>query len=350
MIIKKRKAIIRLLMLVILALFCVGCDRKGISAEFKVVDSGAWIGSSNFQQTWWLDNERVLFISNKALSPSAAPQMITIWNVKTGQIDFSHPSKAIICVQDGQVFFATKDEATGKRKHYRGTLENPQEYPMPGPNMRIDDRFDCDWVPKFSRAVPYKIKLKGDNYLEITEERLGAPVFSSGKTRYYERLDMTPIPLPVYTDLSLPYSIRFNQLRNAYLISPAGYIPGDNRHSMWWLSRDGQLTQVPFPKKIILPVQGGFTGGVRPLREGFLILYNGGGTMSMTNTGARGLYRIKRDDMEKVLLGEIHGLSISPDGCRAAFSHARNTKEDLSLTKPYRTVKTINFCEGGNKS
>src|SRR4030042_1839727 len=48
--------------------------------------------------------------------------------------------------------YALRNKTTNKVTYYRGPLDNPQEYPFPGPNMLIDDCFDCGWVPKGSRA------------------------------------------------------------------------------------------------------------------------------------------------------------------------------------------------------
>jgi hypothetical protein len=69
----------------------------------------------------------------------------------------------------------------------------------------------------------------------------------------------------------------------------------------------------------------------------------------MRDTGARGLYLMRGGSVETVLTGEIHAVSVSPDGCNAAFIHAKNTKEYLSQKKPYRTVKSINFCKGSGE-
>lgn len=329
-----------------LLVFCVfsGCQRQE-ATPYKVVDSGIWPSTSDFQRTFWLDNERVVFISKKTLSPGPGPDIITSWNPITGKVEFFHQLDGFVCTCDGQVLFWVRDTSTGKARfrYYRGPVGNVQEYPPPGLNMRIDDRFDCGWVPGSDRKIPYRITLKGDNYIEITKESNIAD--RSRESCYYEKPGLSPTPLPVHVDIAAAhYAIRFNQLRNTYFISPALYMPGDPYYqSMWWLSRDGHLTHVPFPKKIIWPSQG--STDIYPLRDGYLAFYNGG-KMSATDPGPRGLYLIKGDHMEKVLLGSIHGVSISPDGCRAAFSHARNIKEDLSRTKPYLTVKTINFCEG----
>jgi len=216
--------------------------------------------------------------------------------------------------------------------------------------MVINDRFDCDWRPKGDGKIPLRIKLKDDNYLEITEARGGYSKSEYGKSRYYERLELPPTPLPMYAYMG-DYNISFNQLRNAYFISPTQYFPNDPYyHSLWWLQRDGTIKEepLPIPLPFVKPLpksqsKGYIYGGISffPLRDGYLIHSNTG------KINLRGLYFMKDQKVEKVFLGEIHGVSVSPDGCRTAFSHAKNTKEDLSQTKPYRTIKTINFCEGG---
>jgi len=332
-------AIIWLLLLVV-----SGCQRQE-SSPYKVLDSGIWPSTNVLRKTFWLDNERILLVSNKSLMSDGGPDVMVIWNPNTGKVDLSHQLTRLICVQDGQVFFAVDNFATGEYKYYRGPIDNPQEYSPLNNNMWIDRNFECGWTLKIDRSkVPYLIKLKDDNYIEITEERLGAPVNSQGKTSYYERLDLPPVPLPVYTHIEGSHNIRFNQLRNAYFIGTRLYKPNDPYYnSMWWLSRDGHLTKVPFPKEVIWPSQGGID--MYPLRDGYLAHYNGGKT-SLTDPGERGLYFFKGDHMEKVLLGAISSVSTSPDGCRAAFSYARNRKEELSRKKPYSTIRTINFCEG----
>ncbi|TAN41564.1 MAG: hypothetical protein EPN22_15040 [Nitrospirae bacterium] len=110
------------------------------------------------------------------------------------------------------------------------------------------------------------------------------------------------------------------------------------------------IAALPIPLPFVKPLpksksKGYGYGGLSffPLRDDYLIHSNTG------RVSLRGLYLMKGQKVEKVLLGSIHGVSISPDGCKAAFVHARNTEEYLSQKKPYRTVKTINFCEGGSK-
>ena len=131
--------------LLLSAFILSGCKKLESVSPYKVVDSGIW--SAN-DETVWLDSERVVFVSTKTLTPGPGPRFLTVWNTSTGRVELSHQATGLICGRDGQVFFATKDDVTGKRSHYRGPIENPQEHPAPGPDMHLDDTFDCDWVPK----------------------------------------------------------------------------------------------------------------------------------------------------------------------------------------------------------
>ena len=76
--------------------------------------------------------------------------------------------------------------------------------------------------------------------------------------------------------------------------------------------------------------------------------YNSG-RYTETDPGDRGLYLIRGEKVDRLIVGSVHEVSISPDGCKAAFIHARNTKEYFPRTKPCRTIKLINFCTGGNE-
>jgi len=111
-------------MLLILSAFILSGCKKENASPYKVVDSGIWTYPEGLEKTFWLDNERVLVVSNQIVSPGPGSKILTIWNTKTGQVDFSHQLTGLICVQNGQVLFATKDDATGKRSHYRGPLED----------------------------------------------------------------------------------------------------------------------------------------------------------------------------------------------------------------------------------
>lgn len=357
---KNASRYVKISLLVAIIFLLISCKKQDVISPYKLIDSGMWISDSSEGKVWWLNNEQVLFPTNENMQPKGGSSTNVIWNLSTGQFTSIH-LQDVLCVQNGLVFYEVLDRAAGKYNFYRGTLENPIEYPRPSPNMRVDAYYNCDWAPEFSRKnTPYRVKLKDDNYLEILkgETLTKDKKVQHGEVRYFERLDLPPKPLPVYVDINKSngivsekgnlfesYSIDFNPLQNAYFISPSAFSPDDAYyHSLWWLQRDGKMTSISFPKHSSWLSRGRLY--VYPLKDGYLALYKCRGK-SFADSGASGLYLVKGENIEKVLLGEISGVSISPDGCRAAFSHARNTAELLSQKKPYQTIKTINFCGKG---
>lgn len=349
------QAIIRTLFAALLALTTVcGCsDKKQVSSPYKVIDSGIWIDPSPEGKVFWLDNERAVFVTYTSLRPGGGAKALTIWTPKTGKIEQPFFATAAYCAQDGIVSFGTLGE-NGKHQNYRGPLDGLQEDPPPD-NSTFDSYFDCNWIPP--RAIskpPYFYKLKDDNWLEIIKSDRERST-ERGEARYYENRNTPPVSLPIYADVTGKYEIRYNQLRDAYFISPAGYVPDDwYYHSLWWLQRDGTITEEPLPiplsfVKLIkdLP-KGSWYGGMHfyPLRDGYLINSGIGGKRSMTDVGDMGLYLMKNGNIEKLLSGTNGSVNISPDGCWAVFNHARNHQEALSKTPPYNTVKAINLCVG----
>lgn len=331
------------LLAVIKANGCQEPEDKFIS-QYDVVDSGAWVPSSN-DKTFWLDNERVLFISHDDLTPPKSQERLVTWKPATGEIEISQRARSIICVDDGQVFIATRTE-DDEPTWYRGPINDLKVHHPASSDMRFSRRFDCDWTTPNSRAaVPYKINLKGDNYLEVRKQQTVSMREQGeyGEVVYIEKKGSPPIPLPVYAEPHGSYDINFYPYKDAYFISPSNYRPNDSYfNSVWWLSREGKTSQELLLKR--LPWSSPAPLDIIPLKEGYLIHYRGGGA-TMTSVGPRGLYYMHGDIVKTVLWGAVHGISISPDGCSAAFVYARNTQEYLAQEMPYRTVRAINFCE-----
>jgi len=348
------QAIIRTLFATLLALTAVcGCsDKKQVSSPYKVIDSGIWITPDPTGKVFWLDNDRAVFITYTTLKPGGNAQALTIWTPKTGKIEQPFQAIAIKCAQDGVIAFMAKND-TEERHLYRGTMDNLLDITYTDHPVWFDEYFDCNWIPMRSFKFPYFEKLKDDNWLEIVKKESGNRL-EKGEMYYYEKRDKPPVKLPVYADTNGYYRIRYNTLRNAYFISPSQYYPDDAYyHSLWWLHRDGTFTEEPLPiplsfvKPLPKPQPKGSGRGMFeffPLKEGYLIDSGLGGTRSMTEVGSSGLYLMRHQKIEKILLGQVGAISISPDGCWALFSHTRNIQENYSKEPPYRTVKAINFC------
>ena len=332
----------------------LGCRDQESAFPYKILDSGIWAEEAGIESTGWIDNEHVLFITNKTLKPSGSIPMakfLTVWNPDSGKVDFYHQAFGFQCVRKGNVFFwensgsnskATKWEST----IYRGNVKNPKEHPAPRPSMEIDSSFDCDWVPgeSFGRApvrAPHTYKLKDKNYIEFTELPSNS---SQGKMIYHEKPGTKGIPLPFY--LSLAYHISYSEFLDAYVIvgDKHSVYPKPDTRSFWILERSGQLKSIPYPQSLLK----GAVENIYPLKRGYLARYSQDQKKG-AGSDDRGLWLIDGEKSVRLIVGDMGSVAVSPGGCRAAFIHAKNIKEYFSQKNPYRTVKVIDFCEGENK-
>jgi hypothetical protein len=265
-------AVLCMLLSAFIFLSCEAQENEN-TTKYKVVDTGMWVmDDGGLPEPWWLDNERVMFPTNEKMQPDSGPKTMMIWNVSTEQVVPSQIS-SVICVREGQVFYENKDQSI----YYRGLLDNPKEHDAPGPDMRIDQRYDCDWVPKSSRAnIPYKLKLKGENYLEVIEgkpDQSGTPRENLNNKRsssrpshgkggpqlntvvYYEHPGSKAIELPFKLGGYNGYDIKYIEWRKAYLVKPDQYYI-DKPIRLWWLEPNGKVYEEPLPDKFPFPAGG----------------------------------------------------------------------------------------------
>lgn len=347
---KQALALSRLPLILAVASALSGCDAKSrVSSPYKVIDTGYWsAGVNSLTEPLWLDNERILFSSTESLAPGKRPYHVKVLNTITGRL-VSTRFHLAMCVRDGVAMFLGEVDASGKRESYRGTPERYQQSPQPAPDQTFDSNFDCNWVPKASFPVaspatggPYRYKMRGDNYLDIVELKSDS---SKGRVIYRTRNGDKGKPLPFYPMPPFPYRIAYSEFLDAYLLHREEFEPAKpDTRSFWILKRNGDLKEITYPPALL---KGRVT--LYPLKLGYLVHYNSG-KYTMTDPGERGLYVIQGDRVQRLIVGSIHGTSVSPDGCRAAFIHARNVRESTSQTKPHRTVKLIDFCKGGSQS
>jgi len=285
-----------------------------------------------------------------------------VFNIATGKVE-STPLQSFICVRDGQVFYTVRDKETDKVTYYRGPLGKAVEHPNPDGissvqiqdhSMVMDTVFDCDWVPKvrLPESVPYRRKLLGKNYFEIIEKRTKLYDYQKRPVDWKRERetgeDRGPEGRVLYhSDDSDPGrlmpsgSFTYSEYLDAYVVGHEYYDPKyPETRSFWILQRNGDLKEIPYPKTTLVGRNDLF-----PVKPGYLVHYNGGPLTE--KEGTRGLYLIQGEQVQRLIVGLVGGIAVSSDGCKVAFIHARNIKEDLSTQKPYRTLKYINFCQGG---
>lgn len=327
-------------------------------APYEVIDTGYWPAEVDvLAEPLWLDNGRVIFTSTESLQPERPPYRLKVLNIADGKIASTRYSFSERCIRNGVGRFMEKDEQTGVFHRYVGTPERNYEEPYPPDNnLWFDWKFKCDWVPKPSSSpgevVPWRYNLLGSNYIEVLEWGEGVYEYQKrpanrnpeahtvrdgpeGKRLYHRDEDDPGRPLP-------SGSTAYSEYLDAYVISHGYYSPKwPETRSFWILQRNGDLKEVPYPKAML---EG--RNDVYPVRPGYLVHYTSG-PITEIDHGDRGLYLIQGEKVQRLTIGTIGKVSISPDGCSAVFGHAKSIKENLSTQKSFRTIKYINFCQGG---
>lgn len=344
-----------------------GCGKQSASSPlpdspYKVIDTGYWSAEVNMlAEPLWLDNERIIFTSTESLTPGKRPYSVKVLNIKTEKI-VSTNIDSVRCARDGQVVYMKEGTANNQWIYYRGPLENAKEHPAPGPDMKMDEVFDCDWVPKENdndKPLPHRFKLHGKNFVEILEartrlfehekqsrdrkrEKETGDIGTNGKFIYLRDANDPGRAMPTHSWDGITYS----EYLDVYVI---GMNYNDHREpetrSFWILQRNGDLKEVPYPKTMH---EGRLK--LHPIKPGYLVEYHtdpASGADPFNNA----LYLLQGDQIRRLIAGSIHHVSISSDGCEAAFIHAGSVDDYISLhsksdRKSYRTIKFIDFCQG----
>lgn len=355
-------ALNRLLLILAAASALSGCDAKSrVGSPYKVIDTGYWnAGVNSLTEPLWLDNERILFPSTESLAPGKRPYHVKVLNTITGKLVSTHFHLAM-CVRDGVAVFREKNES-GKWIEYRGTPESYREelgsrrhLGQYSPGQMFDMNFDCGWVPVRNyndKPLPHRFKLHGENYTEVLEKRTkrfeyqkrpvdrkreqetGEHLGPEGKV-FYHRDENDPGRIMPSGGIS------YSEFLGAYVVGHGYYSPKwPETRSFSILQRNGDLQEIPYPKTLH---EGQLE--LYPIKLGYLVKYHSD-PIPGTDPFNKALYLMQGEQMRRLITGSIHHVSISPDGCKAAFIHAKNIKEDISTQKPHRTVKLINFCQG----
>nr|WP_319392707.1 hypothetical protein [uncultured Desulfobacter sp.] len=352
-----------------LPLFSQGLSRS----DYKVVDSGFWVSPT--RKILWLDNHRIMFQSNQTLSPDRYDYeggfKNVVWDTSDGTVSFagSWKKSRIVCAKEDQVVCVKMDPLKNQTAWYRGPLGYLKPYPRPDEDMIIDKEFDCAWEPKkdiwdylgVSRPYPWKYRLCGMNYLEfvereidpnpmphcrlmdiIPERRTQAEIARQTpfieKAIYYERAGGEGIPLPInfggWSKCKL-YTIRYIEWKTAYFLYTGKYYD-EYPIRAWWINSKGRIVEKKFPVK--LPILSGSEISIYPVKPGYFL--------KVWGAQRPNAYLIEDDKIKELIKYPIIGrVSVSPDGCKAAFAHTTNIRKLAFGNDKDRTIKIINFCK-----
>lgn len=318
---------------------------------YPIVDSGVWATNSYPGDIYWMDNERVLFLGSETSKPIGQDdQWLLIWDTKTNGITKYKQHVMNFCYRDGIIQYrtVTRQLDTGKRiwTFYRGKLK---EESIDTTQDRKEDKLNCRYIsvwPRFKKGNTHAILLEGHGYL-VLDETAPNVKFENYPLLYHKEENQESIPLPFRRYEA--DRVNYYSFRQAYFLYPSSYFK-DGSHILswptnvpivtWWIYPDGKFEQVEIPL-------GAWTkGGLKfyPMREGIFLVNRH--SRSDRDPGDAGGYIVKGTNVRRVISGVLTDIStVSPDGCRVAFSHTPTSQNDRFDTKNKRTLKMIDVCQ-----
>lgn len=296
----------------------VSCSRS----EYEVLDSRISAGI-NFQAIW-MDDNRVMFYGG-----NPPDQGVFIWDTHSNSVTKYADADWKVCYdRDTQyIYYGVKrDKDIMHVMHGKIGEEVLELIPKTKkniPKLHGLNPFTC--VPHENSDVNSRLNytfLKHDHGY-ITREHTA----DGGVRIQYVNGDGQSFPLPIY----FQKPVGFFPWKNAYFVWNAGWARGG------WLYPEKGFEEVsleaPDPKMSGSKI-------ARPLRNGFLYISHD--IDSMSDPGKSGIYVFQNGHYVRAIVGIVDGVSISPDGCKAAFVHEPSVE---AVRQGRRTVKMIDICK-----
>lgn len=322
-----------------------------VDGPYPVRESGVRV--QYMTSVFWMDNRRVIFVgfAHKRSPNDEGPEKpgIYIWDTKTGELtEYRWPIRGGLCYSNGYINYSLRwDRAADTVYLMEGPLGNERSVawnPKRDRGRTFPDRINCkrDTYLRYDADEPKRsiLPLKsGEGYVDFGLAHASKPT----NAYYYSGVGAKPVELPFNRE-SVSWSLaEYFRFKGAYLLWDH-VLPDNIRRPWnatdclpaWWLNSDGTTEELCIPSG---PWSRRFASVlVEPTKRGFFIVSHG-----FSPDGAPGVaggYLVAQGGRaRKVISGYVETASVSPNGCRLAFSHA--TK---SIPVALRTLKVVDVC------
>jgi len=271
-----------------------------------------------------MDDYRVMFYAK-----NRSGQGVFIWDTRTNVVTKYADAVWKVCYdrETQYIYYAVKQEKGFTHvKHGKMGEEKLEVIANNKGNLKklsALNPFTCvpREEPSAESHIHYTFLRPGHGY--ITTERAGN---GDPRMQYVnERGEVFPLPIYFQT------LVGFFQWQNAYFVWNSGWARGG------WLYPDKGFQEVPLEPPD--PSMSGSKLGF-PVRSGFLFISHD--IDSVSDPGKSGIYFLNNDRYARAIVGVADAVSISPDGCKAAFVHEPSLDE---ARQGKRTAKMISFCK-----
>ncbi|MCW9046565.1 MAG: hypothetical protein OQK46_00690 [Gammaproteobacteria bacterium] len=326
------KKILYLIKLYFLSAFSVGLLACSETVEYEIKDSGMQANNGSIDGSIaWLDNNRIIFIDrvNK-------DKKIFVWDVNNNNITkYSDSIHSDICYADGYITYRSRVE--GDLIYYKkGLFPNEKEYLVQDDwNELVMDKYSCMWRKKPLGVEGYHIRYLKENhgYLNYGKKKTGEYY----KPTTYVKSNKEEMILPT-TTIVWKSTKGYFPFKDAYFFWGAATVGlnWDYGHckNAWWMHSNGKVEATCLEAFSEIKSAG---VDVMPVLNGYLYAYVKG----IRKSGAKksGMFFVSHDGeiKEKLITGFVNMFSISPNGCKVAFTHTQSNFKN-------RTLKSTNLC------
>ncbi len=358
----------------LLLVFCVaGCEaqKEGTVSLYPILDSGMTASSDSADKLYWMDNDRVIFVSYGPKPKTVAENQkrkpaIYIWDTRDNKVE-KYTDGRQLCYHEGYIRYAGPDRfPVPGTKYFVAPL---YEGPIGQENITNAQVFEegsrkTESGPKYN-LNPYECRLvekpdsmDGKVWLPLLEQHgalleldtLPEEIERAQPVVYQRASDKKMISLDIKRDDVGSISPRYYmEYRDAYFF----HEPTTSSEKLneidciryWWMSDDGKIEG---GCQSILPFKTWNTGmWLFPTSIGVLVT---AGKIGDYDAGTAGYYHVTGDQIRKIVPGWLHNPRLSRDGCKLAYAHTPFLMARRVGSPGETKLKMTNLCSnGGNK-
>ena len=358
----------------LLMLCLVGCDTQQAEAPspYPVLDSGMTASTKSGDNIYWMDNDRVIFVSYGPKPKTVEEQRqrkpsIYIWDTRSNNIK-KYADGRQLCYHEGYIRYAGPDRLPVPSTKYfipplyegsmgKEVITNSHVFDKGLNKNRSGSKFQLNrytckhverpasmgrktWIPLLEK---HGALMELDTIPDIAERE--QPVV------YHRASDDKLIALNIKRgDIGSINPRYYMAYRDAYFFyEPAASgskIQQTNCIRYWWLSFDekteeGCQTVIPFNNL-------GMGVLLFPTKAGVLVY---AGKISDYSAGTAGFYLVNENQEKKVIKGWVHAPALSNDGCKIAYAHTPFLFAQHVGSPGETRLKITNLCaNGGNEN
>lgn len=345
--------------IVVLVVGSIG-DVGGQSLSFSIRDTGRRLAvlHSAMLPIYWLDEGTIIYNGyepevteiRKSDGRTIAKDGVYVLDIERNLLTRHADASGFLCYRDGFVRYLTRyDDSSRVAVIREGKLGDEREFVVDRDAQSKRGRFnpltcrDYDPHQRGNVSGDFLPLLDGHGVLEF-----GRRGPASRSEIYSAKLHLSDgtsqITLPISGDAISRSLIEYYAFANSYIVGyvapkgPPSEWPKNATHRVYMLKSQGNVSEASIPggawsdrrlSTIVLTSAG--------------IVFSGGQIRRYLNPGTAGLYLSNGNRVVKIESGLLHGIGVSPSGCKVAAAMQTYIK-----TPDPTTIRVVNVCGGGS--